>query len=75
MLQDSFHNVFLVLVAVMFCITAWTAAGEVTLSNGDRITGKIVKSDGKTLTIKSDLSGDVTTDLTAIPSPESRITI
>ena len=34
-------------------------ADQVTLTNGDRISGNIVKSDDKTLVIKSDLAGDV----------------
>jgi hypothetical protein len=33
---------------------------EVTLVNGDRITGAVVKSDGKTLTVKSELFGVIT---------------
>jgi putative salt-induced outer membrane protein YdiY len=37
---------------------AW--ADQVVLKNGDRITGSIVKKDGKNLTIKSDLFGVVT---------------
>ena len=35
-------------------------ADQVTLKNGDRITGAIVKYDGKNLIIKSELAGDVT---------------
>ncbi len=34
-------------------------ADEVTLKNGDRISGMIVKSDGKTLTIKTDYAGEI----------------
>jgi putative salt-induced outer membrane protein YdiY len=34
-------------------------ADEVALKNGDRISGVIVKSDGKTLTIKTDYAGDI----------------
>jgi len=33
-------------------------ADEITLKNGDRVTGKIVKKDGDKVTIKSDLMGD-----------------
>ena len=36
------------------------SADQVTLKNGDRITGKVVKKDGATLTFKSDAFGDVT---------------
>lgn len=35
-------------------------ADQVTLKNGDRVTGAIVKKDGNTLTLKSDLMGVVT---------------
>jgi hypothetical protein len=35
-------------------------ADEVTLVNGDRVTGSIVKSDGKTLTVKTEFFGLVT---------------
>ncbi|HVW07037.1 MAG TPA: hypothetical protein VHC90_00555, partial [Bryobacteraceae bacterium] len=35
-------------------------ADQITLKNGDRITGSIVKKEGKDLTIKSDLMGTVT---------------
>jgi putative salt-induced outer membrane protein YdiY len=34
-------------------------ADQVTLTNGDRITGTIEKSDGKTLTLKTDLAGTI----------------
>lgn len=35
-------------------------ADQVTMKNGDRLSGTIVKSDAKSLTMKSDLAGDVT---------------
>jgi putative salt-induced outer membrane protein YdiY len=35
-------------------------ADQVTLKNGDRVSGNIIKYDGKNLVLKSDLSGDVT---------------
>ncbi len=35
-------------------------ADQVTLKNGDRLTGTIVKSDGKTLLLHTDAAGDVT---------------
>lgn len=34
-------------------------ADQVTLGNGDRLTGQIVKSDGKTLTLKTESVGTV----------------
>jgi putative salt-induced outer membrane protein YdiY len=52
-------NVALVLPAVLFvCLCA--NAEQLTLKNGDRITGTVVKSDGKTLVIKTDYAGDLT---------------
>jgi putative salt-induced outer membrane protein YdiY len=35
-------------------------ADQVALKNGDRLTGSIVKSDGKTLLLKTDAAGDIT---------------
>jgi putative salt-induced outer membrane protein len=43
-------------------------ADQVVLSNGDRLTGTVTKSDGKTLVIKTDLAGEVTVQWTAIQS-------
>jgi putative salt-induced outer membrane protein YdiY len=48
---------------------------EVTLKNGDRISGAIVKSDAKVLVIKSDLAGDVNVQWDAITSIESTQTL
>jgi len=48
----------LVLFLVLF-ITASAAADQVTLTNGDRLTGTVVKSDDKTLTLKTALAGTV----------------
>ena len=39
--------------------TAW--ADQVTMKNGDRVTGSIIKKDGKTITIKTDQFGVITT--------------
>lgn len=41
-------------------------ADQVTLKNGDKVTGKIVDSDAKTLTVKSEFMGEVKIDRTAI---------
>ena len=46
---------------VVFCLSASSAnADQVTLKNGDRLTGTIVRSDGKTLLLKTDAAGEVT---------------
>lgn len=47
-------------VAFLFLLTISVFADQVTLKNGDRLTGSITKSDGKTLVIKTDYAGDVT---------------
>jgi putative salt-induced outer membrane protein YdiY len=41
-------------------------ADQVTLKNGDRLTGTVVKSDGKTLVLHTDAVGDVTIQFAAI---------
>jgi putative salt-induced outer membrane protein YdiY/sRNA-binding regulator protein Hfq len=40
--------------------TLAASADQVTLKNGDRLTGTIVKSDGKTLLLKTDSAGEIT---------------
>lgn len=55
--------------AVAICVFAVCAhADQVTLKNGDRLTGTIVKSDDKTLLIKTELSGDVNVQWDAVTS-------
>jgi putative salt-induced outer membrane protein YdiY len=46
-------------------------ADQVILKNGDRLTGKIVTGDGKTLLLKSEFAGDVTIQWDAITDIES----
>jgi putative salt-induced outer membrane protein len=43
-------------------------ADQVVLSNGDRLTGSVTKSDGKTLVIKTEFAGDVTIQWSAVQS-------
>ena len=47
--------------AVLFCLLlpVKLLADQVSLKNGDRLTGTIVKSDGKTLVLHTDYAGDV----------------
>jgi putative salt-induced outer membrane protein YdiY len=57
----------LFILAVLFVFYGGNAiAGQVVLKNGDRLTGKIVKSDGKTLMLKSEMSGDITVPWDAV---------
>lgn len=47
-------------------IAAFLPADQITLKNGDKLTGSISKSDGKTLVIKTDYAGEVTVKFDAI---------
>jgi putative salt-induced outer membrane protein YdiY len=47
-------------VLLIFLAACTVRADQVTLKNGDRVTGAIVKKDGKTLTVKSDVMGVLT---------------
>lgn len=47
-------------------ISAAALADEIKLKNGDRLSGSIVKADGKTLTLKTDYAGVVTIAVEAI---------
>jgi putative salt-induced outer membrane protein len=56
-------------IAFLFCVTfvmGVARADQITLKNGDRLTGAIVKSDAKTLVIKTEFAGDVTVQWPAI---------
>jgi putative salt-induced outer membrane protein YdiY len=52
---------------VYLCLAAGPVlADQITLKNGDRLTGKVVKSDGKTLVLHTEAAGDVTIQFGAI---------
>ncbi|HTB11157.1 MAG TPA: DUF481 domain-containing protein [Bryobacteraceae bacterium] len=48
------------LIIAIFLLTQVLLADQVTLKNGDRLSGSITKYDGKNLVLKSDLAGEVT---------------
>ena len=56
---------------LIFLLPALLAADQVTLKNGDKITGSIIKKDGNTLTLKSDFLGEVTMPWDSITSISS----
>jgi putative salt-induced outer membrane protein len=61
-----------ILCALMWVLLASAAsADQVTLKNGDRLTGSIVTGDGKTLLLKTEFAGDVTIQWDAITGIES----
>lgn len=57
---------FCVGILVAMLIAPLAMADQIMLKNGDRLTGTIVKSDGKTLTIKSEIVGTVSAPLDAV---------
>ena len=58
-----------VMPAALFLSTAW--ADQVVMKNGDRVTGTIVKQDGKTITVKTANLGVVTAPWDQVASIES----
>jgi putative salt-induced outer membrane protein len=55
---------YLVLFVAISC--GFLMADQVTFKNGDRLSGTVVKSDGKTLVLHTDAAGDVTIQFDAI---------
>jgi len=55
----------------MFAFCSTLFADQVVLKNGDRLTGTITKSDGKTLVIKTEFAGDVTVQWPAVQEMNS----
>lgn len=47
-------------------LSSLALADQITLKNGDKFTGKVVKSDGKTLVLHTDAAGDITLKFDAI---------
>jgi len=58
----------LILTVAMCVFAVGIRADQVTLKNGDRLTGSIVKSDGKILLIKTEFAGDVNVQWAAVSS-------
>ena len=50
---------FITSACLMLLLCLVVQADQVTLKNGDRLTGKIVKSDAKTLVFKAEFGGEV----------------
>jgi putative salt-induced outer membrane protein YdiY len=62
------------LVFFLLCSFVTLASGDqVTLKNGDRLTGMILKSDSKSLSMKTDFAGDVTIDWSAVQQITSSV--
>jgi putative salt-induced outer membrane protein YdiY/small nuclear ribonucleoprotein (snRNP)-like protein len=63
------------LLLILSALTAEAFADQIMLKNGDRLTGTIVKSDGKTIVFKSDLVGDVSVALDNVTNVTSDKTL
>jgi hypothetical protein len=57
-------SLFLLMTVVLLCPALF--ADQVSLKNGDRLTGAIVKSDAKTLVLKTEAAGEVTLQWSSI---------
>ena len=56
---------------VLGVLAIGASADQLTLKNGDKLTGTIVKSDAKTVLIKTEFAGDVTVQWDAVTSIQS----
>jgi LEA14-like dessication related protein len=56
---------FIALVAFLGLASA-VYADQITLKNGDHLSGTVVKSDGKTLVLHTEFAGDITIQFAAI---------
>src|SRR5437016_9598155 len=63
----------LAIVAFSFCSASF--ADQIVLTNGDRLTGTIMKADDKTLVIKTEFAGDVTVQWPAVQEIHSTQTL
>ncbi len=57
--------------AAIICFPALAAADQIVLTNGDTITGSIIKKDGAKLTIKNEFLGEVSMPWSAVKSIKS----
>lgn len=60
------RKISVLIFALPFFFSSTLFADQVTLKNGDRLTGTVVKSDGKMLVLHTDAAGDVTIKFDAI---------
>jgi len=60
-MQKFTHNTarIVLLLIGLFALASQAVADQLVLKNGDRLTGTIIKADGKTIVFKSDMVGDV----------------
>jgi putative salt-induced outer membrane protein len=63
---EVLRKIKLVVLVAFVGFTSAVFADQITLKNGDHLSGTIVKSDGKTLVLHTDYAGDITLQFTAI---------
>jgi len=61
-------------VAVLLCVSI-ASAGQITMKNGDRITGEVVKIDGKNLVFKSEYAGNINVPWEAVVGIASTVPV
>src|SRR5437016_2479172 len=69
--ETTVYRKLLLLCLVNVLLVSVGRADQITLTNGDRITGSIKSSDGTALTIKTDYAGELTVKWEAIKSISS----
>jgi putative salt-induced outer membrane protein YdiY len=62
-------------IAALILLSPSVFADQITLKNGDRLTGDIIRSDDKTLVIKSEFAGEVTFQWAAVETISSTQTL
>ena len=60
---------------ILMALTREAVGDQILLKNGDRLTGTIVKSDGKTIVFKSDLVGEISVALDSVTNVTSDKTL
>ncbi|MGH9846044.1 MAG: trypsin-like serine protease [Blastocatellia bacterium] len=60
------RKIYLVVIVCLIAFTAQATADTIKLKNGDRLTGAIVKSDEKTLVIKTEYASTISNNIAAI---------
>jgi len=60
------RKIELLVLTAFFGLSSLSFADQITLKNGDRLTGTVVKGDGKTVVFHTEAAGDVTIQFSAI---------
>jgi putative salt-induced outer membrane protein YdiY len=69
------RNVLVLLITLTITLCTPLLADQITLKNGDRLSGTVTKSDDKTLVLKTEFMGDVTIQISAIDAIQTTQTM